>query len=313
MKHKNLVLGVDIGGTNTKYGIIDLNSSQLLSSTIWPTNYRNIDQFIETFDKAVSDLCFSTHMDIREIEAVGIGVPGFVKGDLISLVWETLVFLEGNHFVKVVEDSFGKPVKVDNDARVVALGEYFHGGHVQTNRLLSLTLGTGVGFGFIVDGKFQENSSINHMAGHILIRQGAEQCYCGLSGCLESLVNGQKLVSTYKELLEPAPEFPNGFSEDAKGVMQAALDQNPTATQAVEQLLDDLISGLNVYINLFAPDLFVLGGGLAKSLNPYLLIIEQGLTTSPFEGYQTKVCISQLGEYAGMFGAASLWVGSLDS
>jgi len=258
----------------------------------------------------VNALCASAEMDESEIAAVGVGIPGFVQGEFISLVWEFLDFMEGSHFRKGIEESLGKPVRTDNDARTVALGEFYYGGHNQPERLLSLTLGTGVGFGFIVDGALQEKSSINHLAGHILIRPGETECYCGLSGCLESLVNAPRLVSTFKELQETAPETPYNYSEDAQGVLQAAINQHPAAMQAAQQMIDDLILGLNVYINLYAPDIFVLGGGLSKGLSPYLETIQQGLVASPFEGYQAEIRLSELGENAGLLGAASLWMDS---
>lgn len=305
MKNPAYVMGVDIGGTRIKYGTIDVRTGDQVSSLVWPTDFRTLDQFVQKLKVAVRALVDEAGLDKSDLHAIGIGVPGFVKDDFISQVWEHLSFMEGKQFRKAVSRALKMPVRLDNDARAAALGELHYGNHGKADRILSLTLGTGVGFAFIVDGELQEKSSIRHLGGHILVRPGAAECYCGLSGCLESLVNGPRLVEAFKEYREKSSQKCN-FLETAEDVFREAQQGCIAAKKAVEQLVDDLTTGLNVYINVFAPDLIVLGGGLSKGVNAYLPQIEKGLIDSPFEGYQVRIAASKLVEHAGLLGAAAL-------
>lgn len=305
MKKPVYVIGVDIGGTRVKYGIVEIRTGVQVASLVRPTDFRTLSQFIQAFKSAVRALVEEAGLGESDLKAIGMGVPGFVEGDFISQVWEHLSFLKGEGFQKSISEAMNKPVRLDNDARAVALGELHYGKHGRADRMLSLTLGTGVGFAFIVDGELQEKSSIRHLGGHILIRPGAAACYCGLSGCLESLVNGPRLVESFQAYQEGSSREYR-FPETAEGVFCGAREGHAEAVKAVEKLVEDLTAGLNVYINVFAPDLIVLGGGLSKGIELYLPEIEEALIDSPFEGYQVRVDTSHLVEDAGLLGAAAL-------
>jgi predicted NBD/HSP70 family sugar kinase len=109
---------------------------------------------------------------------------------------------------------------------------------------------------------------------------------------------------TYLNQNKPGGEQPY---MDARGIIDLAVKGHPIAKQTVEQLIDDLIVGLNAYIFLYGPDVIVLDGGLSNSLGPWLPVIRQGVFACPYDGYQVKVSLSTLGEQAGLNGAASLW------
>ncbi len=245
-------------------------------------------------------------------------MPGYVDGDQVSLVWESIAFIEGTALRPALEEELGFPIRMDNDGRAVAMGEAYFGGHTpsllghpagracQPPRLLSLTLGTGVGVALVVDGRLLEKSSIGHLAGHIPIRPGGGPCFCGFSGCLESLVGGPGLVRNFTHFSQEKPGGGQALP-DAREIFELARQGHPAATQAVTRLVDDLIVGLNAYIFLYGPDVIVLGGGLSNSLGPWLPVIRQGVFAHPFNGYQVQVNLSSLGEQAGLYGAAALW------
>jgi glucokinase len=301
-----IILSADIGGTRTKYGLVDLESGQIISLLTRPTVTSGLDDLAQGLDEAASELCRRADLGRGRVRAAGIGIPGYVDGDYISLVWPSMSFLEGSQFCSRAEEQLGMPIRMDNDARIIALAEAHFGVRGHAPRLLSLALGTGVGFGFVVDGQLQEKMSINHMAGHIMIRPGARGCYCGLSGCLESLVSGPALVETFREMLAGEPANPD-IGPDVKAILDAAAVGHPQAVRAVQQMIEDLTMGLNVYINLFAPDAIVLGGGLSRSLRRYLPLIRSQLVAKPFAAYTIRLLISRLGTRAGVYGAASLW------
>jgi glucokinase len=318
MTERRLVFGMDIGGTRTKYGLVDLSTHQLIIQLTQSTETGGQAAFVRAAGQAARELSRQAGLRIGEIKAGGVGVPGYVDGDQVSLVWESLAFIEGVALRSVLQEELGFPVRLDNDGRAAAVGEAYFGGHAPPGagcpasevgpprRLLSLTLGTGLGVALVVDGRLLEKSSINHLAGHIPIRPGAAECFCGFSGCLESLVGVPALVRNFARFNQEK-EVAAQARVDARGIFELAEGGHPAANQAVRQLLDDLVVGLNAYIYLYGPDVIVLGGGLANSLNAWLPVIRQGLFACPFDGYQVKVSLSTLGEQAGLLGAASLW------
>ena len=309
---KRLVFGMDIGGTRTKYGIVDLSKHQVLVSQTQLTETGGQAAFVGAAGKAARELSGRVGLHLDEINAGGVGVPGYVDGDQVSLVWESIAFIEGTALRSALQEELGFPIRLDNDGRAAAMGEAYFGGYTVDSkvgpprRLLSMTLGTGVGVALVVDGRLLEKSSISHLAGHIPIRPGGGPCFCGFSGCLESLASGPGLVRNFAHFSQVRPG--GGQTQlDARGIFDLAIRGHSEANQAVKQLLDDLIVGLNAYIFLYGPDVIVLGGGLSNSLSPWLPVIRQGVFACPYDGYQVKVSVSNLGEQAGLYGAASLW------
>ena len=306
MSAQRLVFGLDIGGTRMKCGLIDASRGTIKAFAVKPTETHSLDTFLTAVDKTLVELCHELRIERSALVGCGAGIPGYVDGDFISMVWESLAFMEGFVFRAAAESRLGLPVRMDNDARVIALGEAQYGDHGELRRMLSLTLGTGLGFGMIVDGRLQERSSINHLAGHIPIRPDGRACFCGFRGCLEAQVNASALEEHFRRLSEAVAETV-GADVDARNIFEMAGEKQPSALRAVEMLVDDLIVGLNAYLYLFGPEVIVLGGGLAQQLGPWLGRIHAGLFAKPYEGYTTRVCLSALKEEAGLYGAASLW------
>jgi glucokinase len=308
---EGLVFGIDIGGTRTKYGLVDLLDRRIIASQTQLTETSGLAAFVLAAGKAARELSRQAGLRIGDINAGGVGVPGYVDGDQVSLVWESIAFIEGTALRPALQKELGFPLHMDNDGRVVAMGEAYFGGHPSTSgvgrphRLLSLTLGTGVGVALVVDGQLLEKSSISHLAGHIPIRPGGGACFCGFSGCLESLVGGPGLVRNFVHFSRGNPGAGMACA-DARQIFDLAVEGHPAARQAVARFVDDLITGLNAYIFLYGPEVIVLGGGLSNSLGPWLPDIRQGVFAHPYDGYQVKVSLSTLGEQAGLYGAASL-------
>jgi glucokinase len=297
-----LLFCIDVGGTRTKYGLLNPATQALIARLVWPTDTRGRAEFIETTRRALDEICRQASVSPAQVTAGGVGIPGFIGNDLVSMVWEALSFMEGPGFLAALRAALPFPLHFENDARIVALGEAHFGAHGSPSRLLSLTLGTGVGFGLVIDGVLQEKTCANHMAGHMPVRPGGRPCYCGISGCLETLVGAAALVEYYlKERPTPPQREP-----DARDVFAAALQGDAPAQHAVRQVLADLVAGLNGYGYLFAPEVIVLGGGMAQGLAPWLPEIQSGLFAHPFDGYTVQVRLSQLKEDAGLYGAAAL-------
>ena len=305
-------IGIDIGGTRTKFGVVELASGHLVARDVQSTVLHDGERFLDGLEERVIQVLRIAGLEKGQIAGVGLGVPGYVdnQADRIGLVWDALSFMERMPFRQAVESRLGLPCRVDNDARVVGLGEAVYGAGRGVTRLLVLTLGTGLGVAFLVNQRFLEDTSIAHMAGSIIVRPGARPCSnCGLSGCLESLVSATGLVQTAQEGLNSGVETALQAADPltAEAVFAAARQGDALAQRAVGQLLDDLVHGLNSYIHLFAPDRIVFNGGISPGIQPYLPGLLPHLIARPFPWYSLSLAVSELREQAGMLGSAALW------
>jgi glucokinase len=304
-------IGIDIGGTRTKFGVVELVTGRLVARDIQPTALDDGDKFLAWLYERVVKILRIAGLDRSQIAGIGLGIPGYVDNDAdkIGLVWESLLFMEQMPFRRAVEGRLDLPCRMDNDARLVALGEARYGAGRGAPRLLVLTLGTGLGVGLLVNGRFLENTSIAHMAGSIVIRPTGRVCpNCGLDGCLEWLVSATGLVERVGDALASGivSTLREATPLTAPIIFAAAAHGDALARRAVDQLLADLSAGLNSYIHLFGPDKIVLGGGMSDGLAPYLDRLQSALVARPFPWYSVSLAVSELQEDAGLLGSAAL-------
>ena len=297
-----LVIGVDIGGTRTKYGLVNLAAGTVQNTMVKSTETADdaafLDQVGSVIDHFQQQAAHSGHV----VAGIGIGVPGYVNAQgVVATTYGFLRFMEDYPLQAIIENKYGLPCMLDNDARVVALGEALFGKGKDVERVLTLTLGTGLGLGFVVNGKFAEPLPLAHMGGHIKITDEGAQCYCGKTGCLEALVSSTGIV----HLANKNGVFGNDIS--AETVFALAANGYITAQEIVEKITGYLHTGIHNYVNLFAPGMVVLGGGIAKGLLPYLQKIKGASYHAPYPGYSFQLAVSGLQELAGMLGSAALF------
>jgi glucokinase len=193
---------------------------------------------------------------------------------------------------------------LDNDARVVALGEALYGAGKNEDRVLVMTLGTGLGIGFVAAGKLNEPQPYAHMAGHISITDAETDCYCGRDGCLESLVSGTGLCVAAEKLLWETKY--NEIPLNAENIFKERTTNND-AGQLVNNLIGHLKTGIDNYVNIYAPNVIILGGGLAKGLKNDLDKLYNPGLLGPYKKYKARLTISVLEEEAGILGSAALF------
>lgn len=300
---KKLAIGIDIGGTRTKIGLVDLALGQVLEMQIVPTETKDAFRFEQIIGESIG--AFKTKAN-TQLLGVGIGVSSFVFEDgMVDSTYGFIDFMEGYPLKKIIENTHQLPSKIDNDARLVALGEAIYGKGKGFERVLVLTLGTGLGLGFVVNQKLNEKLPYGHMGGHISITQDGEKCYCGKSGCLESLVSATGILNAARQLnwQEKNPNLP--FTVET--IFKASESGNREAKQIFDDFLGYLKIGISNYINLFAPDQIILGGGVAKGLKNYLPILQENPQLGPYKQYKVSVEISELEENAGILGSAALF------
>jgi len=301
-----LIIGIDIGGTRTKIGLVDLKVGKVVGILVEPTEKESATRFESRMEAAIRELIATAKTNNSIVEGIGFGVPSFVWANgTVDSTYGFLKFMEDYPLVKIIEEKFGIACRVDNDARTVALGEALFGEGRGHERMLMLTLGTGLGLGFTRRGKLVELLPYGHMGGHITITDNDVVCYCGKTGCLESLVSATGLLASADRAgLQGNKNSP----ATTISILEAAHQGQPIAKVVVNEWLSFLKTGIDNYINIYAPDVIVLGGGVAKGLGNYLPLLEDDTLLRAYKNYRVKIAISTLEEQAGVLGSAALFV-----
>lgn len=303
---KTHAIGIDIGGTRTKIGLVNLASGRVEAMHITPTETKDGGHFLALIGEAIRLFTDRAAAEGTEVAGVGIGVPGFVfAGGVVDSTYGFLDFMEDYPLADLITRQHGLPCRLDNDARVVALGEALYGQGRGVSRVLVLTLGTGLGLGFTIDGRLDGSLPFAHMGGHLTVVSSDAVCYCGKTGCLESLVSsaGIQRIASRRAWAATYPTVP----PTAETIFSQQQAGNDDARAIIDEYVGYLKTGIDNYINLYAPDLIVLGGGIAKGLQHLTDQLHTPSLLNPYKAYKTRVAVSELSEQAGILGGAALF------
>lgn len=300
-----LVIGVDIGGTRTKLGLVNISTGEVLYEIVHATEKESEELFLQRIYKSIHEFSIWLNSAAANLYGIGFGIPGFVDGHgVVDSTYGFLQFMENYPLQSKIEADIGIACRLDNDARVVALGEALFGLGKNHSRVLALTLGTGLGAGFVVNGAFPDLFPLGHMSGHMSISDKEGQCYCGKTGCLEAQVSSAAILnSTHLTTLASL----TGSTPGPEQVFALALEGNPFAIDIVNDMIEALRKGIYNFINIYAPDIIVLGGGISKSLGGYVDRLVRHNYLLPHKNYTWELRISDLQEQAGILGAAALF------
>lgn len=309
------VIGIDIGGTFTKYGIVDKNGHCLKDNFTSTDKYNDFDVYLENLNTEIEETINSLG-EPSEIKAIGIGAPNgnYYKGTIVNapnLNWkETIPFVE-----KLKEYYPDIPIVLTNDANAAALGEMIYGGAQKMKDFIIVTLGTGLGSGIVVNGNivYGYNGFAGEL-GHMNVKHRGRDCGCGKKGCLETYVSATGIKRTVFKLMTERvveSEMRNISFEDltSKMISEAAKKGDEIALEAFE--ITGRILGVNLadVVACTSPEAIFLFGGLAKAgdllLNPTRKYMEENLF--PIYKGKVKIIPSQLSETnAAILGAAAL-------
>lgn len=307
-----LVIGIDVGGTGTKAALVD-RSGELADRIERPTDPHAATKGIiaiaeELIAKAAGD----------EIAAIGVGAAGFVDHASGSVTFSPNVTYDDPQIAAAVEGRTGLPCVIENDANAAAWGERAFGVARGSDDIVMLTLGTGIGSGIVVDGHLvRGHSGAAAEAGHMVLDPAGRECTCGLRGCLEELAAGRAIERMARDAVvtDPASSILSfaGSPQDitAEHVARAARQLDETAREILRRAGRWLGIGLSNLVNLFDPDLLVLGGSVAKTGEPLLGPARDTLAamTGAQRRRPQRLVLAQL-EDAGIAGAAALaWEG----
>jgi glucokinase len=300
-----MIGAVDIGGTKIAVGMVDDNGG-VLARTEAPTDP---DRYVWGIDAIAGMLRETAQKAGVEISGIGIGSTGPV--DPIRGEFGDVDFLpgwRGKSPVKDLEEIFKVSAALENDADAAALAEAGWGAGHNRMRLIYVTVGTGIGGGFVFDGKLYRGVDGAHPEiGHQVIEAAGPPCSCGLRGCWEALAAGPAMVA-WVEDHAPA-DYPHRQGITAKRICELATQGDSVALPAVEHEAFYLGLGLANLINLFTPDAIVLSGSVMKSAPLFLdrmrEVIRTGCRFVPAE--KAELTLASLGDDTNLIGAARVW------
>lgn len=310
---KEVTAGVDIGGTNTVFGLVDKTGDVIVEGNLITTDYPEIQDFTKALGAAIKGL-LDSNPDLKII-GTGIGAPNanYHKGTIElapNLAWKGIVPL-----ADLVRKEIDVPVVVTNDANAAAMGEMIFGGAKGMKDFIVLTLGTGLGSGIVINGQMVYGHT-GHAGelGHTIVVPGGRVCGCGRRGCYETYASASGLVRTVLEMLSELRD-PSKLRDvppsrlTSKQIAEAAAEKDPIAVKALDYTAEKIAFGIINAIGFSSPEAVFLFGGLAQAgealFEPVRKYVDMGV--QPIFRGTVKILPSNVPESnAAVLGAAAL-------
>ena len=305
----NYYIGVDIGGTNIKTGVVS-ESGQIISESSIPTGAdRPQDTVLQDIVRSVRDVIKESELDTKEIKAIGMGSPGMMDYKTGSVIYNNNLGWRDFHICELMTQEFGIPAILENDADAAALGEVISGSAKGANRAMIITLGTGVGVGIVIGEKIYRGSEF----GHMVIAYNGRPCKCGRKGCFEAYCSATGLINSTKEAIQANPSGILAETAKSEGtvsgqtVFDAADKGDIDAKRVIDQYTSYLAVGLGNLINGLLPEIISIGGGVGKQGERLLRPLREKVLQEVYEGIRpncSRIVSCTLGYKAGLIGAA---------
>lgn len=314
-QQKRLALGIDLGGTAIKAGVVT-HKGEIIGRGERPTEVPlGPAAVIANMARAARDAMDAAGVTARDLEGAGVGAPGICDGphgivvNAVNLHWKDV------HAAELLKAELGMPVFLNNDANCAALGEQWCGAASGSKHVLMFTLGTGVGGGLVLDGKIYEGfRGWAGEFGHMPAVENGPQCNCGLKGCLETVTSATAMTNAARREIEAgrapymAEKAAQGTKIDARLVIYAAREGDAVAQGILREVgihLGNAVAGLVAALN---PEMVVIGGGASHAGDFIFEPMRQVVAAKCMPGPASVVRIvaAELGNDAGLIGAASL-------
>jgi Transcriptional regulator/sugar kinase len=312
---KPYVLGIDIGGTNTVFGIVDARGAVIASSSIKTLKHSDVNDYINELYEEVTRLLVANDA-VDKIHGIGVGAPnanyytGMIER-LVNIPWPTPLPM-----AQLLSDKFGVPVAITNDANAAAIGEMTYGAARGLKDFIMITLGTGVGSGIVINGQLvYGHDGFAGELGHVIMkRNNGRLCGCGRTGCLEAYCSATGVARTAREFLEIRTE-PSTLRNlpieqiTSKDVYDAAVNGDKLANEIFEYTGNILGEAFADFTVFSSPEAIILFGGLAKSGELLMRPIRESMEKNMFHAFKGKVKVipSELKEAdAAVLGASAL-------
>ncbi len=308
-------IGIDLGGTNIAVGLVSEEGKIVKKTSVPAGAERPFEEIFADMAACIRTLLAETGVAEEELASIGIGTPGAIdtkKGMLLfagNFTYGKMV-----NYRELMAKHFSVPVYIGNDANVAALAEAKVGAAAGIDTAIMITLGTGVGGGIILGGEiFEGHLSAAGELGHIVLKYDGEACTCGRRGCWEAYASVTALIRQTKAAMAAHPEsLMNRVAMDkvnGRTAFDAAKEEDKVALEVVDAYTTYVAEGLADLINIFSPEIIVVGGGISKEGDYLLNPIRQKVQARVFGAGllpERKIVAARLGNDAGIIGAALL-------
>lgn len=312
---KPYVVGIDIGGTNTVFGIVDARGNVVASSSIKTGRHADIKDYVEELKTSLFNL-LEANDATDKIAGIGVGAPNgnYFTGAIEmapNLPWKGRIPL-----AELLREAFGVPVALTNDANAAAIGEMTYGVARGMKDFIMITLGTGVGSGIVVNGQLvYGHDGFAGELGHVIVKpSNGRMCGCGRTGCLEAYCSATGVARTAREFLETRTDkslLRNLAIESitSKDVYDAAVQGDKLAKEIFEYTGKIMGEAFANFIAFSSPEAIILFGGLSRSGDLLMKPIKEAMDRNTLNIYKgkTKLLLSELKESdAAVLGASAL-------
>lgn len=306
------VLSIEMEKFSTRMAIFDGNNNNITGIHTFPLNLSKDISAIEELYQHANSLVLSAGIDTDKLMGIGLSMPGLVS----SREGDSYTYLLTGQNKTPLQDllalKFSKPVYIQNDVKSITLAEYRFGAAQSKRDVLVLTLDWGIGLGIIMDGKLRVGTSgFAGEFGHIPFIDNGVLCHCGKRGCLETVASGSALARMAREGLQAGQDtLLKALSDREPGkiepqaIIQAAHEGDQYAINILAETGRNLGKGIAMLIQLFNPELIIIGGKMAEARQYLTTPIQQSINTYCMTQLRerTEIALSKLGAQAGILG-----------
>lgn len=291
---------------------------EIVSNAVVKTNLpRPAEEIADGICEAVDIALKNAGIGMDDVNTVGIGTPGSADRKTGKVLYSNNLGFRNTPLGQMLKDRLGKDIYVENDANAAAFGEYLAGGGKGYENVVVITLGTGVGGGVIIDGKIYTGFNFcGAELGHTVIEYNGRSCTCGRKGCFEAYSSATALITATKKAMEGNRDsklwdIAGGIDKvDGKTAFDGMRAGDKTAVGVVNEYIEYLGCGLTNMVNIFQPQILLIGGGICKEGENLTKPLREIIARDSYcidEALLPKLDICRLGNDAGIIGAAFLF------
>ena len=310
-------IGIDLGGTNIAAGIVTEEGKLICKKSVPTGRERSAQEVLKDLAMLCNAIVQENGYKMSDVVSIGIGSPGLADPVNGKIIYANNLNFKDIDVRGIVNAYVDVPVYVENDANCAALGESTVGAAKGYRNSITITLGTGVGGGIIIDNKIYSGTFFGAgELGHMVTRMGGEHCTCGRNGCWEAYASATALIRDTKVAAAKHPTsmlgktvYADVDAVNAKTPFDAAQLGDEVAKELIDNYIVYVAEGITNLINIFQPEIIVIGGGVCYQGDNILIPIRESVISMIYGGemaLKTKLAIAQLGNDAGIIGAAML-------
>lgn len=310
-----MYIGIDLGGTNIAAGVVDEKGNILHKDKVKTNADRHYSEIIKDMAELAKKVTLDAGFQFSDIEWVGIGSPGTCDCDNGILVYANNLNFSNVPIRDEFQKTFHVPVYIANDADAAAFGEAMVGAAGDVANSVTVTLGTGVGGGVIINNKILNSfNNVGAELGHMIISINGEHCSCGNNGCWEAYASATALVRQTKAAIEANPESLMKELADRDGhvsartAFDAAKAGDEAALTVVKNYINYVAIGISNIVNIFQPEKILIGGGVSGEGDYLIKPIREIVAEYDYckTDDRSQILVAKLGNDAGIIGAAFL-------